>query len=441
VRKTTGIWRFVLSVMACALLLPLSVLGQGSEGPTWIAAWGTSQQTLGGTVLTNATVRMIARVTIPGGGVRIRLDNTFGTTAVTIADAYIGQRIQNADLATGSNRQLLFGGSQSVVIPPGGSVTSDPVQLEVFAEQDLAVSLYLPGNSVQPSQHSGAVVTSYYTANGAGDTAANELRAPFVNTTTSMWWLKGIDVLTSASSGAVVAFGDSITDGTCTTLDAHDRWEDWVSVRLDSAFVPAVVRDRLGNSGEPASGGQIGQGREHNRSLKAIVNEGIGGNTVTGANLVPPPNSTPGIERLDRDVLSHVGVTHVILFMGTNDIRREASAQQVIDGLLDIITRVHAAGLKIIGGTIIPRHNRPPVPGNTGWNDAKTAIRNTVNEWIRTQAPFDAVIDFDRVIADPANPNLMYPPFNCGDGIHPSPIGYYLMGQAVDLRILDDLGR
>lgn len=296
---------------------------------------------------------------------------------------------------------------------------------QVFAEQDLAVSLFVPGANVRPSQHSGAVVTSYYTANGAGDVAASESRAPFVNTTTSTWWLKGIDVDSASSSGAIVAFGDSITDGTCTTLDAHDRWEDWVSVRLDSA---------------DAAGG-IGLGRSNRRQLKAIVNEGIGGNTLTRANLSPPPDSTPGIERLDRDVLSHVGVTHVVLFMRTNDIRREASAAQVIDGMLNIISRVKAADLVIIGSTIIPRHNRPPQGTNTGWDAAKTAIRNQVNEWIRTQAPFDAVIDFDKVVRDPANPDLIYPPFNCGDGIHPSPAGYYLMGQSVDLGVLDDLGR
>jgi lysophospholipase L1-like esterase len=319
---------------------------------------------------------------------------------------------------------VLFGGSSSVIIPVGGSVTSDPAWLQVFAQQDLAVSLYVPDASVQPSQHSGAVVTSYFTSNSAGDVAATEARAPFVNTTTSMWWLKGIDVYSSSSPGAIVAFGDSITDGTCTTLDAHDRWEDWVSVRLDSA---------------DAAGAAGGEGRGH-RGLKAIVNEGIGGNTVTRTNLSPPPDSAPGMERLERDVLSHAGVTDVVLFMGTNDIRREASAAQVIDGMLDIITRVKARGLKISVSTIIPRHNRPPAGTNTGWNPAKTAIRNEVNHWIRKNAPIDAVIDFDKVVRDPAAPDLIYPPFNCGDGIHPSPAGYYLMGQAVDLLLFDGPG-
>lgn len=166
-----------------------------------------------------------------------------------------------------------------------------------------------------------------------------------------------------------------------------------------------------------------------------MVNEGIAGNTVTGGNLQPPPDSPPGVERLDRDVLSHHGVTHVIFFMGTNDIRREAPAAQVIAGMQDIAARVKARGLRIIGSTIVPRHNRPPAGNNTGWNAAKTRIRNEVNQWIRTRAPFDAVIDFDKVVQDPTNTDVISPPFNCGDGIHPSPRGYYEMGRSVQLEL------
>ena len=422
-RSLADLCALPLLAAAALALSPLPAAAAG--GPAWVTAWGTSQQTLGSTALTDATVRMIARVTIGGSSVRIRLDNTYGAEPVTIGTAYIGLRIQNALLADGSNRPVLFGGSPSAVIPAGGSVTSDPVMLDVLPQQDLAVSLYLPGTSVLPSQHSGARVTSYYTADGAGDVASSEAATPFVSTTPSMWWLKAIDVFSSSSSGAIVAFGDSITDGSCTTTDAHDRWEDWVSVRLHSA----------------GGAGEIGRGRTNRRALKAMVNEGIGGNTVTREGLSPPPDSTPGVERLERDVLSHAGVTHVILFMGTNDIRREASAQQVIDGMRNIIARVKARGLTVIGVTIIPRHNRPPAGTNTGWDDGKTAIRNEVNAWIRGEAPFDAVIDFDAVVRDPDSPDLIYPPFNCGDGIHPSPAGYYAMGQDVDVRILDDMGQ
>jgi lysophospholipase L1-like esterase len=165
-----------------------------------------------------------------------------------------------------------------------------------------------------------------------------------------------------------------------------------------------------------------------------VLNEGIGGNTVTRERLQPPPDSTPGLERLDRDVLSHHGVTDVVLFMGTNDIRRGASASQVKAGMEEIVRRVKARRIRIIGATIIPRHNRPPSGDNTGWNPAKTEARKEVNRWMRGGAPFDGVIDFDKVVGDPANPDLIFPPFNCDD-IHPSQRGYYEMGRAVPLDL------
>ncbi len=250
-----------------------------------------------------------------------------------------------------SNRQVFFNASAHVTVPAGGSVTSDPVPLRVMAQQDLAVSLHIPEADVRPSQHSAAQVTSYLTANGAGDTAADETAAPFTATTTSTFWVKSIDVLSSISSGAIVAFGDSITDGTCSTLDGHDRWEDVLAMRL--AF----------------DASSRGSADAH----KAVVNEGIGGNTITREKLQPPPDSTPGLERLERDVLSHHGVTHVVLFMGTNDARREAPAAHIIAGTEDIVRRVKKAGLKIVGATMIPRHNRPPAENNTGWSDGQDA--------------------------------------------------------------------
>jgi lysophospholipase L1-like esterase len=403
-------------IAASFLVLPASGIGalrQASPSGKWITAWGTSQNGLGMTAVTNATVRMLARVTISGVAVRIRLDNTFGMTPVAVANAYIGQRNQGPGLVAGSNRQIFFGKSASVTIPAGDTVESDTVPITVLAQQDLAVSLYIREANARPSQHGGAGVTSYVTPNGSGDLAAIEDAKPFTVKTTSMYWLKSIDVSSSSSTGAIVAFGDSITDGTCTTLDAHDRWEDWLSVRL--------TLDALTQRNTDAH--------------KAVVNEGIGGNTVTRHGLQPPPDSPPGLERLERDVLTHHGVTHVILFMGTNDLRRGAPAQQVIDGMQEIIKRVKAAGMKIYGVTIIPRHNRASADENSGWNADRTRMRNEINQWIRTKAPFDAVIDFDKVVQDPGNPDLIFPPFNCGDGIHPSPRGYLEMGKSIRLDL------
>jgi lysophospholipase L1-like esterase len=326
-----------------------------------------------------------------------------------IGKAYIGLRTQGASVAAGSNKSMMFGGAESVTIPPGETATSDPINIAVLAGQDLAVSLYIPDTGVRPTQHSGAVTTSYRNADNGGDVTAQEGRSAFPTTTTSWYWLKAIDVLSSSHRGAVVAFGDSITDGSCSTLDAHDRWVDWFAVRL------AMDDDRKG-------------GR---KAFKAVINEGIGGNTITRENLQPPPDSPPGLERLDRDVLSHQGVTDVVLFMGTNDIRRGASAAQVIGGMDEIARRLKARSLRVYGVTIIPRHNNP---GPTGWDPAKTAIRNEVNRWIRDKAPFDAVIDFDKAVRDPADPDRIRAAFNCDD-IHPTPRGYYEMGKSVPLEL------
>ena len=392
----------------------------GSRGRHWVTAWGTSQQPNTTPVpVTNATVRMMVRVTIPGDVIRIRVDNTFGPAPVAIGRAHVAQRQRLALVAAGSSRPLTFRGSPSVTIPAGGSVTSDAVSIRVYAQHDLAVSLYIPGNGVIASQHGGAVTTSYRSPDGSGDQSANETTTPFTQTVSSFMWVKAVDVLTDRSVRSVVAFGDSITDGTCNTLDANDRWHNIASVRMDTEAKRGVGRSMS----------------ERFATKRAFVNEGIGGNTVTRATLVPPPESIPGIERLNRDVLSHSGVAEVVLFMGTNDIRREASAQDVISGMQNIIARVKARGLKIYGATIIPRHNVPASGTNTGWNDAKTAIRNQVNDWIRHSRAFDGVLDFDRVVRDPADPDLIFPPFNCGDGIHPSPIGYYQMGKSVDLDL------
>ena len=406
--------RVVLSSLALLLLLAGTELPAAQSQPSggrWRTAWATSQQGQGTTAFTNTTTRLIARVTIGGEAVRIRLDNTYSTTPLTIGKASVGVRARGAALVSDSNRPLLFGGAGSVTIPPGGTVRSDPVSFRVIPRQDLAISLFIPGANVQPSQHGGALVTSYVGAAHAGDRSAVESAEPFTETTTAMPWLKAIDVL-SPSVCTIVAFGDSMTDGTCATLDAHDRWEDWLSLRL------AFEADRQG-------------GRN---ALKAVVNEGIGGNTLTRKGLQPSPDSTPGIERLERDVLSHEGVTDVILFMGTNDIRRQAPAAQVIAGMTDIAKRVKAHGARIFGVTMIPRHNVPPSGTNTGWNDAKTANRREVNEWIRSRAPFDGVIDFDTIVRDTGNADLILPAFNC-DGIHPTPRGYFEMGTLVPLNL------
>ena len=409
--KKSGLMGLVIATaFACgtiAWLLPTGAAAQ-TANPAWITAWATSQQGLGPAKISNATVRMIARVTVPGDSVRVRLDNTFGTAPVVFGKATVALRERGPAVAVGLVKPLTFAGKDSVTVAIGATVESDPVALHVEALQDVAVSLFVPDADVQPSQHTNAQVTSYLTDNGAGDKSGSEDGKPFTGKTTSMLWLKSIDVSPASRAGTIVAFGDSITDGTCSTLDAHDRWEDALALRI-------ALKKKI---------------------THAVINEGIGGNTATSSpDMKPPLNSPAGVDRLDRDVLSHAGVTHVILFLGTNDIRREAPADQIIAGIKNIVARVKQKGIKIIGVTIIPRDSVVPGIPDTGWNDAKSKIRNEVNDWIRKQAGFDAVIDFDKLVRDRSNPDIINVAYDCSDGVHPSPIGYFLMGKSIDLGL------
>lgn len=405
-RRVKTIWRVALTTaLLVALGLGLSGQADARNRAKWISAWGFSQQGLAPETVTNATARMIARPTISGSAVRVVLQNTFGLEAVTFGAAYVGQRANVAILVPGSNRQLTFGGLASVTIPPGGQVTSDAVQLNVEAFQDLAVSLYVPGTAVPISRHTNARTTSFLTAPMAGNHAAEEGNAAFPTTsfTTSMWWLAAIDVFSSSAEGAIVCFGDSITDGTGSTIDGYDRWHDFLALRL--------------------------QLQSKSKEQRATVNEGIGGNRIN-----PPGGQGPAaLLRLNRDVLGRAGVTHVLFFEGTNDLAGGATSAQVIAGSEEIIKRVKDAGLKIIGVTMIPRHN-------AAWTPQMTQYRREVNDWIRNHADFDAVIDFDKVVRDPGNPDLMNPIYDLADHIHPNPLGYFVMGKSINLSLFDDRG-
>ena len=397
--------------MAIAITILLTPVLAGPVGAQpWVAAWGSSMQSASPETwsVTDATVRLIARATMAGDQVRVRLENTFGEAPLEIGIAAIGLQANGAALVPGSSRPLRFGGAASVSIPPGQLVMSDPVALPIEAEQRLAVSLYLPGAAIRSSQHANGLTTSYVTARGTGDQTGAIERDPFTGTTTSMHWLSAIEVRSATARGAIIAFGDSITDGSCATVDGYDRWEDVLYARL---------RERDGEA------------------RLAMVNAGIGGNTVIR---VPPVGSVPGVERLDRDALDLAGVTHLVLFLGTNDLRRDATAEQVIAGLEELVGRAKERGLVVAAATIIPRNPVPRgLPANLGFTEARNAARHRINDWIRGNDDLDAVLDFDAVVKDGSTPNLINSIYDC-DGIHPNVLGYAAMGRAIDLSVFDE---
>ena len=307
-------------------------------------------------------------------------------------------------------RPLRFSGSTTVTIAAGDAVMSDPVLLPVEAEQGLAVSVYVPETAVRSSVHSGALTTSYLTEPGAGDRADDEDGAAFTRPTSRMHWLSAIEVFSSSAHGAIVALGDSITDGSCATVDGHDRWED-------------VLYDRLLE-------------RADGTASLSMINAGIGGNTLVREGLDPSPTSPTVLERLERDVLSLAGVTHVILFIGTNDIRRGGVAEPLIAGMREIIRQVRDRGIRIVVATIIPRNPEPRagLPPGLGFDAAKNTERHAVNEWIRAHDDLDAVVDFDEVLKHSRDRDLINPLYDC-DGIHPNVFGYAAMGRSIDLTV------
>ena len=404
--------RQLLQALWAAAFIALAPLwastAQARGGERWFTAWGTSAHSLAPATITvsDATARMIIRSGVTGNTLSVKVENTLGIEPLRVDAATVALRDTGASLVPGSARRLTFGGQGSVVIPIGEGVWSDDVDMRVLAGQDLAVSLYVPTSGTRPSRHNLAFTTSYMTAPAAGDHTTDEDAAAFTGTTTSWYWVAALDVRAPSLTGTIVCFGDSITDGNGSTIDGHNRWPD-------------VLRDRL--AALPA-------GRR-----KSVVNEGISGNQIVFYPGLNPPTSPTAMDRMQRDVLDRAGVTHVIFFEGSNDLARGASFEQITAGLTQVYGRAKAAGLRIIGATVIPRHN-------AAWNPATmNPVRHAVNAWIRSNPDLDAVLDFDALLRDPSNPDLIYPPYDVGDHIHPSPAGYAVMGNAIDLTIFDNV--
>jgi lysophospholipase L1-like esterase len=359
--------------------------------------------------LNNHTVRLHPRISIGGDTLRVRVSNAYGHGKLVIGAAYIGLRDQGPAIVPGSERQLTFGGSSSATVAAGALVLSDAVQLEVQPLADLAVSLYLPGEIPPGFQITGryARQTNYISPPG---NFADAITMPVGKITDEWFFVSGIDVLASPETGGVVTLGDSLTDANISTHDAFCRWPDHLARRLLA--------------------------RQGGRPL-GVMNQGLGGNRI-----LHDVRGDSGLRRFDRDVLAQPGVTHAIVMLGTNDLRNrhakpeeEVTADQMIAGLHQMALRAQARGIKLFGATLTPFGNETFLPG--AWNPERERHRVAFNTWIRDSGVLDGVVDFDLALRDPACPTQMLPLYDCGDGLHPSDLGYCHMGDAIDLALFD----
>jgi lysophospholipase L1-like esterase len=417
-RRWTGLLAALLTMAGIAQpshAAPEQVQAQAQ--PAWINTWIASPEARWNGdfplptnlphQLWDQTVRQVARVSIGGSRVRILLSNAYGTHPLKIGSADIALSRKDASIVPGSDRVLTFGGKTSVVIPPGAPMLSDPVDLDVAALSHLAVSLYLPDPTAPASFHWDARQTAYV---GAGNqTAATSLKVD--STLTTRVFLAAIQVEAAPGTRTVVALGDSITDGDGATMDADARWPDFLAQRL----APRDV---------------------------AVLNAGI-----SGGRMLRDKMGVNALARFQRDVLAQPGICAVIVLMGINDIAwkdtplalsdESTTAQDLIAGYQQLIARAHARGVRIIGATLTPFEGAlEDTPMRGYYGAGKERIRQQVNDWIRHSGAFDAVIDFDTILRDPAHPTRLLPAYDSGDHLHPGDVGNRVMAEAIDLHAL-----
>jgi lysophospholipase L1-like esterase len=427
--------------LALSFILMLALEAPAQAQEKWVTAWAASVQgpyPVGNpsaqpdlrfafpsaeTGARDQTFRLIVMPDIWGRQTRLRLSNAFGTRPVTFDGARVGLQLASATVAPGSSRAVTFGGKPSVTIAPGESTWSDAVTLPFVSEgaalsgRRLAVTFHIVGESGPMTWHAKALTTSYVSAPGAG-AVATEDESAFPFSTASWYFLDAVDMMAPADTRLIVAFGDSITDGTASTMNGEDRW-------------PNVLSRRLHALGRRA----------------AVVNAGIGGNQVVGPAEYSPSKPFAGGpaagQRLERDVLSLSGLSAVIWLEGINDFSRNgnASVEAVEAGMKEIVARLRARapGVRVFGDTLTSALGSSNAAHGSPEQDQK---RKALNEFIRTSGLFDGVADFDKATLDPQTGGIKaeFIPESTtggpGDKLHPNRAGYLAMGMAIDLDLL-----
>ena len=448
-RRRRSLLAASLLAMAGMALPALPAIAQSAwNTEQWVGTWGTGPAgpPLAAQVQTfnDQTLRLIVHTSIGGKSVRIRVSNTFGTTPLRIGEAHVALRQSGAGIVAGSDRPLTFSGNRSITIPPGAPVLSDPVDLDVPALSDLAISLHLPGSVQAATIHGSAFQTNYVSLPG-NFTGATTF--PTDRTITSWPFLTEVDV-NAPGSASIVALGDSITDGSVTTLDANHRWPDLLALRLqttrDALAAPAAGKQSGKQGAVPAAdtAGLVAWG-----TSLGVVNRGIGGNRLLRDPGEQPLFGRAALERFDRDVIATAGVRYMVVLIGINDIghpgtgtipiSEEPTVDELIAGYRQLIARAHAKGIAIYGATLTPFEGTV-FPGY--YSPEKEQIRQGVNNWIRSGDEFDGVIDFDRAVRDPSHPTRMLPAYDSGDHLHPNDLGMQAMANAIPLQLFRSLG-
>jgi lysophospholipase L1-like esterase len=382
---------------------------------SWVGSWAAAQQVaepnnaLPPESLHNVTLRQIVHLSVGGSMLRVRVSNSFGTTPLHVLAVHVAhpQSLASSAIEPVSDRAVTFNQGQGVLIPAGAEYTSDSLSYATAPLSDLAITMQLEAVPEQQTGHPGSRATSYV----VGDAPVSAPELASAKSIDHWYFLSGVDVFPAAGASVIVALGDSITDGHGATTNGNDRWPDVLAERLH---------------------------RDAPTERFAVLNKGIGGNRLLADGLGPN-----ALARFDRDVLTPSGVRDVIVLEGINDIGTltrtgevaEAQHRELVRGMIgayrQIVLRAHAHGIRVIGGTIMPFAGSAFYhPGPDTESD-----RQAVNAWIRAAGHFDAVIDFDRVVADPGHPERLRPDYDCGDHLHPSPAGYRAMAAAVPLKL------
>jgi len=406
----------IIPAAALAILLWLVPLGAIAAEPMWIGSWASSQQipepanALPPAGPEDATLRQIVHLSLGGQTLRVRLSNAFGTEPLHITSVHIAKPMSPASpaLRPGTDAMVTFAGAPDITIPAGADYISDPVAFDAPPGSDLAVSMHFDHAPAQQTSHPGSRSTSYLVH---GDlVSAPDL--PGAQTFDHWFNLSGIEIpVTRANESVVVTLGDSITDGHGATTNGNDRWPDDLARRLMEA-----------------------------RLTRSVLNRGIGGGRILLDGLGPN-----ALARFDRDVLAEPGVRTLIILEGINDIGTfdragtlppAAHAHLVADltaAYGQMVMRAHSAGIKVFGATLTPFADNPTYNPHP----LSEADRVAINDWIRARGHFDAVIDFDRAIRDPASPDHMAAAYDSGDHLHPSAAGYRAMADAIPLSLFE----